>query len=121
MPKDDYLVRPDPSDPRLTERVEGVDQTGERIETRATGARALGRSRTSRYSRKGWPPTGGRPWGTESPLTYMEDAGRHNAVDKIAGFMFKHRVPPHDKILYTTGRLPSEMVIKTVRMGTPIL
>ena len=41
MPKDDYLVRPDPSDPRLTERVLGVDQTGERIETRVTVERAL--------------------------------------------------------------------------------
>src|SRR4030081_2026243 len=51
----------------------------------------------------------------------MEEVGRHNAVDKIAGFMFKHHVPAHDKIFYTTGRLTSEMVIKTVRMGIPIL
>src|ERR1700682_5709233 len=41
MPKDDYLVRPEPSDPRLTERVEGVDQTGQTIETRVTVERAL--------------------------------------------------------------------------------
>src|SRR5205085_10513774 len=54
-------------------------------------------------------------------LHYLEDVGRHNAVDKIAGFMFKHRVPANDKIFYTTGRLTSEMVIKTVRMGIPIL
>jgi FdhD protein len=57
----------------------------------------------------------------DRPLVYMEDVGRHNAVDKIAGWMFKHGVAAHDKIFYTTGRLTSEMVIKTVRMGIPIL
>ena len=57
----------------------------------------------------------------DRPLVYMEDVGRHNAVDKIAGWMFKHGVGPADKIFYTTGRLTSEMVIKTVRMGIPIL
>ena len=57
----------------------------------------------------------------DRPLVYMEDVGRHNAVDKIAGWMFQQGRPGADKIFYTTGRLTSEMVIKTVRMGIPIL
>ncbi|HEV2163071.1 MAG TPA: formate dehydrogenase accessory sulfurtransferase FdhD [Stellaceae bacterium] len=57
----------------------------------------------------------------DRPLIYMEDVGRHNAIDKIAGYMRRHDVSPKGKIFYTTGRLTSEMVIKTVQMGIPIL
>ena len=57
----------------------------------------------------------------DRPLIYMEDVGRHNAIDKIAGYMAMEGVSAKGKIFYTTGRLTSEMVIKTVQMGIPIL
>jgi len=225
---DDYLIRPDPADPRLTERVSGVDQTGAPVTTSVTVERALTiylnrqeivtamtigdypdylaigyllnqnmlhaddvvtgvdydedlavavvrteretdyedklqkRTQTSGCAqgtafgdlmelvegvqlpaatlRTSWLYALTRKINTtpslyleagaihgcvlaqeDRPLVYMEDVGRHNAVDKIAGWMFQNRVPAHDKIFYTTGRLTSEMVIKTVRMGIPIL
>jgi FdhD protein len=57
----------------------------------------------------------------DRPLLFMEDVGRHNAVDKIAGTMHRLGITAADKLFYTTGRLTSEMVIKTVRMGIPVL
>jgi FdhD protein len=57
----------------------------------------------------------------DRPMIYMEDVGRHNAIDKIAGYMRLKGIGPTAKIFYTTGRLTSEMVIKTVQMGVPIL
>ncbi len=54
-------------------------------------------------------------------LTFVEDVGRHNAIDTIAGWMWLHGVPGADKIFYTTGRLTSEMVIKSAQMSVPIV
>jgi FdhD protein len=54
-------------------------------------------------------------------LTFVEDVGRHNAVDAIAGWMWLNDIDGRDKIFYTTGRLTSEMVIKAAQMQIPVL
>ena len=54
-------------------------------------------------------------------LTFVEDVGRHNAIDTIAGWMWMNAVGGGDKIFYTTGRLTSEMVIKSAQMGVPVI
>jgi len=54
-------------------------------------------------------------------LTFVEDVGRHNAIDTIAGWMWMNGVGGGDKVFYTTGRLTSEMVIKSAQMGVPII
>ena len=57
----------------------------------------------------------------DRPLIYMEDVGRHNAVDKIAGYMLLNGITPQNKLFYTTGRLTSEMVLKAVQMEISVL
>ena len=59
--------------------------------------------------------------GEATPLCFVEDIGRHNAVDSIAGWMWLNNINGDDKIFYTTGRLTSEMVIKCAQMGAPYL
>jgi FdhD protein len=54
-------------------------------------------------------------------LVFVEDVGRHNAIDTIAGWMALHGVGGGDKAFYTTGRLTSEMVMKSAHMGVPII
>ncbi|MEY3522493.1 MAG: Protein FdhD [Pseudomonadota bacterium] len=57
----------------------------------------------------------------EDMLMFVEDVGRHNAVDTVAGWMWMHDVNAQDKVFYTTGRLTSEMVIKSAQMGVPVV
>ena len=57
----------------------------------------------------------------ENMLLFVEDVGRHNAVDTIAGWMWMNDLAGEDKVFYTTGRLTSEMVIKSAQMGIPVV
>jgi FdhD protein len=57
----------------------------------------------------------------EQMRMFVEDVGRHNAVDTIAGWMWMNDIHGHDKVFYTTGRLTSEMVIKSAQMGVPVV
>lgn len=57
----------------------------------------------------------------DKPLVYLEELGRHNAIDKVAGYMFLNKISPEDKILYSTGRLTHGMAIKSVKMRIPIM
>jgi FdhD protein len=59
--------------------------------------------------------------GTPEIEVFVEDVGRHNAADAIAGYMWLNGITGHDKVFYTTGRLTSEMVIKVAQMGIPVL
>jgi FdhD protein len=54
-------------------------------------------------------------------LCFVEDVGRHNAIDTIAGWMWMRDMPGGDKLFYTTGRLTSEMVMKAAQIGVPII
>lgn len=59
--------------------------------------------------------------GEPEMLLFVEDVGRHNALDTIAGWIWMNRVNEQDLVFYTTGRLTSEMVIKSAQMGVPIV
>src|SRR3974390_3490740 len=175
---EEFIIRPQPEDPRLTRTVTGIDHESRPIETAVVMERPLtlflnGREivtmmtigdhpdylavgyllnqnmlrpedrivgidyddeletivvRTDRETDfedklKKKTLTSGCAQGTVfgDLMEKFEEVGRRNAIDKIAGYMHLHGISPRGKIFYTTGRLTSEMVIKTVQMGIPIL
>ncbi len=52
---------------------------------------------------------------------FCEDIGRHNAFDKVVGYMMNNHIPPHECAVFTSGRIPSDMVIKAVRVHIPVI
>ena len=99
----EYLVRPDPDDPRLTERVRGIDHSGAPIETAVTVERAL------------------TIFLNAQEIVTAMTIGDYPEYLALGYLLNQNMLRADDKIFYTTGRLTSEMVIKTVRMGIPIL
>lgn len=59
--------------------------------------------------------------GPEGLICSYEDIGRHNAVDKVIGYMLKNGISPHDKALVLSGRVASEILIKAVRADIPMI
>ena len=110
----------------LMEEIDSVRLPGDATLTRSTLYALLDRVRVHETIYKQAGAVHGCALATNSDgaseiLYFVEDVGRHNAVDAIAGKMWLDRVDGGDKIFYTTGRLTSEMVIKAAQMGIPFL
>jgi len=110
----------------LMEEIDSVRLPGDATLTRSTLYALLDRVRVHETIYKQAGAVHGCALATNSDgaseiLYFVEDVGRHNAVDAIAGMMWLDRVDGGDKIFYTTGRLTSEMVIKAAQMGIPFL
>ena len=110
----------------LMEEIDSVRLPGDATLTRSTLYALLDRVRVHETIYKQAGAVHGCALATNSDgaseiLYFVEDVGRHNAVDAIAGRMWLDRVDGGDKIFYTTGRLTSEMVIKAAQMGIPFL
>ena len=102
-------------------RLPGTDQPSARIDQNALyGLLNAMRLQESTYKSAG-SVHGCALFRQDELLTFVEDVGRHNAIDTIAGWMWLNDVSGGDKIFYTTGRLTSEMVIKSAQMGVPIV